>query len=105
MGWSSRLSTLLTGPGIGASTIRDSGDIDVHIVTHSEIGRGRLPHWKDSLSTPRRLQGFALAVLLPAVLTVLLPGDRLRPDFARLIGDARFIFEGTLDPEATANAE
>ncbi len=72
----SRLSTLLTGPGIGASTIRDSGDIDVHIVTHSEIGRGRLPHWKDSLSTPRRLQGFALAVLLPAVLTVLLALNR-----------------------------
>ena len=32
---------MLTGPGIGARTIRDSGDIDVHIVTHSQMGRGR----------------------------------------------------------------
>src|SRR5436190_6233270 len=35
------LSALLTGPGIGARTIRGSGDIDVHIVTHSRMGRGR----------------------------------------------------------------
>ena len=34
------LATLFSGPGIGATTIRDSGDIDVHIVTHSESGRG-----------------------------------------------------------------
>ena len=38
------LATLFSGPGIGATTIRDSGDIDVHIVTHSESGRGtRMP--------------------------------------------------------------
>src|ERR1700742_5246399 len=30
------LSALLTGPGIGARTIRGSGDIDVHIVTHGQ---------------------------------------------------------------------
>jgi two-component system sensor histidine kinase KdpD len=30
----SRLSAALTGPGIGATVIRESGDIDVHIVTH-----------------------------------------------------------------------
>ena len=35
------LSAMLTGPGIGARTIRGSGDIDVHIVTHSRMGRGR----------------------------------------------------------------
>ena len=39
----SKLSAVFTGPGIGASSIRDSGDIDVHIVTHSQMGRGRLP--------------------------------------------------------------
>src|SRR5262249_18622092 len=32
------LSALLTGPGIGARTIRGSGDIDVHIVTHPHGG-------------------------------------------------------------------
>jgi two-component system sensor histidine kinase KdpD len=35
------LLTLLTGPGTGWRTIRGSGDIDVHLVTHSYMGRGR----------------------------------------------------------------
>ena len=34
-------------------------------------------------------------------LTVVLPGDPTCPEYARLIGDARFVFEGALDPEAT----
>src|SRR6185437_9657413 len=34
------ISTLLTGPGVSWRTIRESGDIDVHIVTHAEMGRG-----------------------------------------------------------------
>src|SRR6478752_1158542 len=36
----SRLAALLTGPGIGSTVIRASGDIDVHIVSHSRAGRG-----------------------------------------------------------------
>lgn len=36
-----------------------------------------------------------------SVLTVSLPGDANRPSAARLIGDARFVFEGSLDAEAT----
>ncbi|HEY0473627.1 MAG TPA: DUF4118 domain-containing protein [Kribbella sp.] len=72
------LSSLL-GPGIGAGTIRDSGDIDVHIVTHSEMGRGRLPRARGSLSPQRQRQGFALAILLPPLLALLLGlgGDSL----------------------------
>src|ERR1700761_5386766 len=35
------LQAMLTGPGIGARSIRGSGDIDVHIVTHQQMGRGR----------------------------------------------------------------
>jgi two-component system sensor histidine kinase KdpD len=67
------LGSLFTGPGIGASTIRDSGDIDVHIVTHSESGRGtKLPRLRGSISRRRRLQGFALALLVPPLLTLLL---------------------------------
>src|SRR5258708_8386617 len=31
------LASLLTGPGVSLRTIRDSGDIDVHIVTHSQM--------------------------------------------------------------------
>ena len=38
------LSTVLTGPGIGRMTIRDSGDIDVHIVTHDHSRRGGPGH-------------------------------------------------------------
>ncbi|MFF1876023.1 universal stress protein, partial [Kitasatospora herbaricolor] len=34
----SRLAALLTGPGIGSTVIRESGDIDVHIVSHSQAG-------------------------------------------------------------------
>jgi two-component system sensor histidine kinase KdpD len=34
----SRLGAAFTGPGIGATVIRESGDIDVHIVTHAAAG-------------------------------------------------------------------
>jgi two-component system, OmpR family, sensor histidine kinase KdpD len=69
----SRFGSMISGPGIGASTIRDSGDIDVHLVTHSEIGQGRPRFgWGDSLSTRRRPYGFALAFLLPPAMTALL---------------------------------
>ena len=67
----------LGGPGIGSRTIRDSGDIDVHIVTHSGAGRGvRLPEWRGSLTRRRRLQGVALALVVPPLLTVLLTWQR-----------------------------
>ncbi len=69
------LSTLLTGPGIGATSIRESGDIDVHIVTHSQMGRGRLPRLHGSLSRMRLIYGFVLAILLlPALALLLGPG-------------------------------
>lgn len=73
----SRLSALLTGPGIGATMIRDSGDIDVHLVTHAQIGKGRgLPRLKGSLTLRRRLQGVAVAVILPPLLTLALVNAR-----------------------------
>jgi two-component system, OmpR family, sensor histidine kinase KdpD len=73
----SRLAALLTGPGIGATTIRDAGDIDVHLVTHHQIGKGRvLPQLRGSLTRRRRLQGVALAVLLPPLLTLALVTER-----------------------------
>lgn len=63
----------LVSPGIGASTIRESGDIDVHLVTHAQMGRGRgLPRGTGSLTVRRRVRGAALAVLLPPLLTLLL---------------------------------
>ncbi|MFI5082712.1 MAG: DUF4118 domain-containing protein, partial [Streptosporangiales bacterium] len=64
------LTALLTGPGIGARTIRGSGDIDVHIVTHSRMGRGRgLPRSRGGLTLRRQLMGYLLAVVLAPLLT------------------------------------
>jgi two-component system, OmpR family, sensor histidine kinase KdpD len=71
------LTALLTGPGVSMRTIRDSGDIDVHIVTHSEMGRGRgLPRVHGGLPLRRRLFGFGLAVVLAPVLTLFLASFR-----------------------------
>ncbi|MBV9831715.1 MAG: DUF4118 domain-containing protein, partial [Marmoricola sp.] len=62
----------LVDPGIGARAIADSGDIDVHLVTHAEAGHRRLPGWR-RLSVPARRQalGWPAAVLLPALATLL----------------------------------
>ena len=71
------LSSLLTGPGVSLKTIRESGDIDVHIVTHSQMGRGRgLPRGRGGLPLRRRLLGYVLAVALPPLLTLLLAVSR-----------------------------
>jgi two-component system, OmpR family, sensor histidine kinase KdpD len=71
------LSALLTGPGVSNRTIRGSGDIDVHMVTHSQMGRGRgLPRVRGGLPLRRRLAGYALAVLLAPLLTLLLTSLR-----------------------------
>jgi two-component system, OmpR family, sensor histidine kinase KdpD len=72
------LSAMLTGPGIGARTIRGSGDIDVHIVTHSQMGRGRgLPRRPRGAITPRRqIAGYVLAAGLAPLLTLWLTSVR-----------------------------
>jgi two-component system sensor histidine kinase KdpD len=81
----SRLAALLTGPGIGARTIRGSGDIDVHIVTHSRMGAGRgLPSVRGGLTGRRRLAGYVLAAVLAPLLTLGLAGLRGQ---AHLISD------------------
>jgi two-component system, OmpR family, sensor histidine kinase KdpD len=73
-GW---LSSLLTGPGVSMRTVRESGDIDVHIVTHSYVGRGRgLPRAGGGLNRQRKLAGYALAVVLAPVLTLVLAASR-----------------------------
>ena len=69
---------LLTGPGIGARTIRGSGDIDVHIVTHSQMGRGRgLPQAHGGgITLRRRIAGYLLAAALLPLLTIVLASLR-----------------------------
>jgi two-component system sensor histidine kinase KdpD len=69
----SRFSALLTGPGIGSTVIRESGDIDVHIVAHPAAGRGfTLPRLSGGLTVRRRIYGFALAIIAGPLLTLLL---------------------------------
>lgn len=65
-----RWSHFLTGPGIGATTIRRSGDIDVHMVTHEHVASGtKIPDLSGGLSLRRRLAAVALAAVLLPLLT------------------------------------
>ncbi len=73
-GW---LASLLTGPGVSMRTMRESGDIDVHMVTHSFVGRGRaLPRVRGGLNRQRKLAGYALAVVLMPLITLALANLR-----------------------------
>lgn len=73
----SRLSALLTGPGIGSTVIRESGNIDVHIVSHARAGgRFSLPRPTGGLTARRRVYGFALALVGGPLLTLLLANLR-----------------------------
>lgn len=65
----------LVGAGVGQSVVRQSGSIDVHLVTHEHAGAGRArPTRSGGLSTRRRSLGLALALLgLPALSAALLP--------------------------------
>src|SRR6476660_9267823 len=88
------LTAMLTGPGIGACTIRGSGDIDVHIVTHSRMGRGRgLPRSRGGLTSRRQQMGYLLAVALPVLLTLGLAS--LRGEL-NLTSDVLFLLVGVI---------
>lgn len=73
----SRVAAAFAEPGIGATVIRESGDIDVHIVTHGAAGnRLPLPRMGGALTPRRRWLGFVLAVVGGPTLTVLLTSFR-----------------------------
>ncbi|WP_158864601.1 ATP-binding protein [Leifsonia sp. AG29] len=73
----SRLAALLTGPGIGSTVIRESGDIDVHIVSHARAGgRFSLPRPRGGLTARRVVYGFILALVGGPLLTLLLTSGR-----------------------------
>ncbi|MFF3773402.1 ATP-binding protein [Streptomyces sp. NPDC002232] len=72
-----RLERLLTGRGIGETTVALSGDIDVHTVTHERAGRGRtLPSRRPPLPLARRIAGPLAGIVLPFLLTWVLDGTR-----------------------------
>ena len=63
------------GPGVGATVARESGpDLDVHIVTHDEVAKGRgLPVARGArLGRARILWGWLVGLAAPVLLTVLL---------------------------------
>ena len=62
----------LTGPGTGMTITRRSGSIDVHVVSHDYIGKGRvLPRLTGGLTTRRRIAGLLLGALMLAILVLL----------------------------------
>jgi diaminopimelate epimerase len=92
---------------------------NVDLVERDEGGRVHVRTWERgvenetlacgtgavAVAMAARLAGAAETVeVVPrsgSVLTVSLPGDPARPATARISGDARFVFEGSLDAEAT----
>jgi two-component system sensor histidine kinase KdpD len=68
-----RVRAWLTGPGIGAEVIRQSGAIDVHVVTHESAGRGSAQRVASTrLGHRRRVIGFLTAVVALALTTLFL---------------------------------
>jgi len=62
----------LTGPGTGLTITRRSGSIDVHVVSHDYVGKGRvLPKLTGGLTVQRRIAGLLVGALLLAVLVPL----------------------------------
>ncbi|GLX21400.1 sensor histidine kinase [Streptomyces lavendulae subsp. lavendulae] len=74
------------GPGVGATVARDSGpDLDVHIVTHEEVARGRgLPVARSAarLGRPRIAAGWVVGVVFPVLLCALLTNIDADPGLA-----------------------
>ena len=72
------LLAMLTGPGIGSRTIRDSGPIDVHMVTHAHAGTrwGLLPRNRGGITPRRQIAGYVLAAVLAPLVTIALTSFR-----------------------------
>ena len=68
-----RITAAFSGPGIGATVVRESGDIDVHMVNHAAAGsRFTRPPLTGALTRKRRILGFVVAFLGGPALTALL---------------------------------
>ncbi|MEE1926672.1 sensor histidine kinase KdpD [Streptomyces sp. TRM 70351] len=76
------------GPGVGATVARDSGsDLDVHIVTHDEVAKGRgLPAARGAkLTTSRTVAGWIIALAAPWLLTAALSGIPVDAGFTNTV--------------------
>ncbi|MFD2078295.1 two-component system, OmpR family, sensor histidine kinase KdpD [Actinopolymorpha cephalotaxi] len=63
-------------PDVATLLTPRSGDIDVHLVTHEQIGKGRLQTPRTPLSRRRIVGSWILALVGPPVLTLLLAATR-----------------------------
>ncbi|NUR31804.1 MAG: DUF4118 domain-containing protein, partial [Catenulispora sp.] len=82
-----RIQRFVGGFGIGETVVRDSGDIDVHMVTHerSAADAGRWSAVRKALRIPagrRRWLGPAAGLLLPVLTTLVLANLRDRTNLA-----------------------
>jgi two-component system sensor histidine kinase KdpD len=83
----SRLARLFD-QGIGATVVQRSGAIDVHMVTHDEAGgRLRKLYPRSPIVASRRMLGWLLALLLPAVVTGVGVALRRQLDFSTDVVD------------------
>jgi len=63
------LAAALSGPGTGMTITRRSGSIDVHVVSHDYVGKGRvLPKLREGVDRTRRLIALTVAATLLAML-------------------------------------
>ena len=62
------------GPGVGATVAREAGDIDVHIVTHEHVAKGRVRPIRRiaRLGPARSAAGWLLGVAGPVLLTAVI---------------------------------
>lgn len=68
-----RITAAFSGPGIGVTVVRESGDIDVHMVNHAAAGkRFTLPPLTGALTRKRKLLGFIVALIGGPILTGIL---------------------------------
>lgn len=80
-----RISTLVR-PGVGEIVIAQSGEIDVHIVTHDEARRAERSLRRSAvLGRRRRRAGYAIAVLAPVLLAA---GLTAMPDLTGLSAES-----------------
>ncbi|MGW0549823.1 ATP-binding protein [Streptomyces altiplanensis] len=73
------------GPGVGATVARESGpDLDVHIVTHDHVAKGRgLPVARGArLGRARIVSGWLVGVVAPVLLSLLLTSMENGPGLA-----------------------
>lgn len=101
-----RLQQLLGRGGVGTAVVRDSGEIDVHMVTHPLAGRAPRRRLTPLLGRPRTVAGYILAFAVPILMTAaLLPFPQLNLTtvaLAHLCGVVVVAFIGGLRPAVVA---